>query len=162
MMSKSLFRLFPPRTIGSFAATSAADYTFRADGGVSFSFATQQQVSNSGITDARNTYTNVNNTKFSGNLTGFWRVAIPLTFGQAFSINADLVTTASALAGSNSTANSAANFGNSIYWGGISSITLADGSTTTASTHRRITMNITTVKRNVMRQGRCSGFAGAN
>ena len=60
-----------------------------------------------------------------------WNISVPITFDQAFVMDADLVTTASTLAGANSTVSSFANFGNSIYWAGITSITLADGSAAT-------------------------------
>lgn len=75
--------------------------------------------------------TRVNGTTFLGNLNGFWDIDIPFTFSEGLSLFATVNVDASGLAGSNSSANSYANFGNSIYWGGINSISLANGSTTT-------------------------------
>ncbi|WP_457354051.1 PEP-CTERM sorting domain-containing protein [Roseateles sp. P5_D6] len=116
---------------GSFAGTAAADFVFSAGGATVFSFNVQAALTHLG-TDPTYTFTRVNGLDYTGDLRGFWELSIPVTFGQAFALDAGIDTTAYTLAGSNSSVDSFANFGNSIYWAGITSITLANGSTTTA------------------------------
>lgn len=115
---------------GNFAGTASADFFLRVNS-VLFTFNTQARLTHLG-TDTANTFTRVNNVGYTGSLGGYWDLSIPITFGQAFGIDAGITTSAITLAGANSTVNSFANFGNSIYWGGITSITLANGTTTTA------------------------------
>lgn len=115
---------------GSFSATAAANFVFRANGGESFTFDSQAFLNHLGTVSTL-TYTRVNGIDHTGGLGGMWNVSVPITFDQAFVMGADLVTTASTLAGSNSTVSSFANFGNSVYWAGITAITLVDGSVAT-------------------------------
>lgn len=112
-----------------FRATAYAGFGVRVGGNL-LSFDTQAQLTQLGI-DTLYTYTRVNNVDFAGALGGFWDISFPITFGQAFGTEGYLVTTAMTLAGGNATTNSFAN-GYSIYWAGITSITLASGATTTA------------------------------
>lgn len=115
---------------GNFSATAAASFVFRANGAEAFTFDSQAVLNQLGTVSTL-TYTRVNGIDHTGGLGGMWNVSVPITFDQAFGMDAGLVTTASTLAGSNSTVSSFANFGNSIYWAGITSITLADGSVAT-------------------------------
>ena len=96
----------------SFFATAAADFAFRANS-VLFTFNTQAQLAQLD-TDPINTFTRVNGLNYTGTLGGFWDLSVPFAFGQAFGLEAIITTSAFTLAGSNSTANSFANFGNSI------------------------------------------------
>lgn len=114
----------------AFFGTAAADFAFRANS-VLFTFNTQAQLAQLD-TDPINTFTRVNGLNYTGTLGGFWDLSVPFAFGQAFGLEAIITTSAFTLAGSNSTANSFANFGNSIFWGGITSVTLADGTTASA------------------------------
>lgn len=116
---------------GSFSGLASGSCRLFANSTELFSFSTQAQLTESGTVDG-STFTWVNGADYAGNLGGFWNVSIPLMFNQAFSLSSTLSTSAHATAGSNSAVSSFAEFGNSIYWGGITSITLADGSTTTA------------------------------
>jgi hypothetical protein len=113
---------------GSWLGNAEAAFVFRTPG-ATLTFVTRARLTSSGVGDF--TYTLVDNIIYTGGLGGMWDVSVPITFDLAFTMDATLVTTASALAGSNSTASSWADFGNSIYWAGITSITLADGSVVT-------------------------------
>lgn len=115
---------------GNFSATAAANFVFRANGAEAFTFDSQAVLNHLGTVSTL-TYTRVNGIDHTGGLGGMWNVSVPITFDQAFAMDAGLVTTASTLAGPNSAVSSFANFGNSIYWAGITSITLADGSVAT-------------------------------
>lgn len=89
---------------GSFSGSAAADFGLRVNG-VLFTFNTQAVLTHSD-TDPRYTFTRVNGVDYSGGLDGYWDLAVPITFGQAFGINAVLTTSATALAGANSTVSS--------------------------------------------------------
>lgn len=115
---------------GSFSATAAANFVFRVNGAEALTFDRQAVLNHLG-TDPTLTYTRVNGIDHTGGLGGMWKVSVPITFDEVFVMDTELVTTASTLAGSNSTVSSFANFGNSVYWAGITSITLADGSVAT-------------------------------
>ncbi len=104
-------------------------FAFRAGNDVVFMFDTEALLSSQ--PGASFAVTRVNGTNYGGNLNGFWDIAFPFTFGQALPLFAVIIATTHDLAGSNSTVNSYADFGNSIYWGGITSLSLADGSITT-------------------------------
>ena len=115
---------------GSFSGAATADFFLRVNS-VLFTFNTQARLTHLG-TDAANTFTRVNNVNFAGSLGGCWDLAVPITFSQGFGLDAGITTSASTLAGANSVVNSFADFGNSIYWGGTTSVTLANGTSTTA------------------------------
>lgn len=114
---------------GNFSGTATADFSLRVNS-VLFTFNTSARLTNSGTVSSE-TFTRVNGVNYAGSLSGYWDLIAPITFGQGFAIDAFITTSASTLAGANSTVNSFSNFGNSIYWGGITSITSASGATTT-------------------------------
>ena len=114
---------------GDFRASAYAGFGVRVGGNL-LKFDTQVETTQGGI-DPLYTYTRVNDLNFAGALGGFWDISFPVTFGQAFGTEGFMITLAMTRAGGNATTQSFAN-GYSIYWGGITSITLANGATTTA------------------------------
>ncbi len=120
-----------PLSVGAVGNSTVAA-TVRINGGTVFS-TTGQIVSRNGAitTDDKRLGLAVNGvyeTNPSSSLTGVFSFDIPFTFGTAFQMSADLTAFTQAMASApNDLASAYSNFGSSGYWGGISSVHLADG-----------------------------------
>jgi len=107
---------------------------FRVNGVSLFSF--YALVSQNG-NDSRTT-TVLNEAAYPGSVAGFWtdvagdhHLDIPFTFGTPLSLYAFSKVYADAGAGNEATGNGSADLANSIYWGGIASITNSNGAPVT-------------------------------
>ena len=112
-----------------FQGGATADYVLLAGNSATrvFAFHSEAILTPTGGTST----TRVNDLPYNGTLSRLWTIDIPFVFGQGLQLISAIAVSTNDVAGTSSTVNSFADFGHSLYWAGIDSITLANGETTT-------------------------------